>query len=209
MHKQLRFAAMVSTFAAACGTEDIETVQATQEGVTAGEHGVGIMAPSGIDIPDAGLRADDVTIFIRSYDPQSCAMPNAANLLEEATAFSWAVFLMLPADQLVVGTTFDFGGNEEAGPTIGFADSVGGHGGPAGIWIDSGLHCNDDTYDLPSSGQIVAVDEESITIEIHELCFTDYGPLQDDLSDDPTDDVTYRADGRYTVSLCSAPPTAP
>ena len=115
---------------------------------------------------------------------------------------------MLPADQLVVGTAFDFGGNE--GETIlGFAESVGGHGGPAGIWGASGLHCNDDTYNLPSSGQIVAIDEDSVTIDFYDLCFTDYGPMRADLSDDPKDDVTYRADGRYKVSLCSAPPTAP
>jgi hypothetical protein len=85
---------------------------------------------------------------------------------------------------------------------MGMSESVGGHGGPAGIWSASGLYCDDPSFDLPSSGEIVAIGEDSITIEIHDLCFVDYGPLEEDLSDDISDDVVHRADGRYVISRC-------
>jgi hypothetical protein len=135
-------------------------------------------------------------------------MPESVDVFEEAEGFQWSVFLLLPAADIYVGKTFRFAGNECNGPdcAVGFADSIGGEPGVANTWLASGLHCGDETYDLPVSGEIVTVGDDTITIEIRDLCFTDYGPMQaDDLPDDSSDDVIHRVEGRYEISLCSEP----
>lgn len=209
MQKQLGFVALCLCLSTACGESDGqgETVAAIQEGVPAGENGVGLMLPLGLDMPDYGLAPDDVTVFIRSFDPNACSMAQAVDLFDGADGFQWSVFLMMPAAEVQIGRKFRFGGNECEGPdcVMGFADSIGGQAGPAGAWLGSGLRCDDDSYDLPVDGEIVDVGESSMTIELSNLCFTDYGPLEADLSDDPGDDVIHRVEGRFEVTLCSEP----
>lgn len=208
MHKQFGFTVLSLVLVAACGqSEGGETVQAAQEGVASGATGVGIMAPLGLDLSEQGYAADDVTIFIRSFDPMACSMPTAPDLFSGATGFEWSIVLLLPAADIHVGKTFRFAGNECEGSdcVLGSADSIGGQGGPAGEWLGSGLRCDDDSYDLPALGEIVAVGDDTITVEISELCFTDHGPISEDFADDPGDDVIHRVEGRFEISICSEP----
>lgn len=203
MKKLMNLVLIASTFAFACGEESapLKEVSVSQESVEAGANGIGIMVDSGFDLPEYGYAPDDLNIFIRSFEPSSCAMPGEYDLLGETEGFAWSIFLWLPAAEVYVGSTFEFGGNE-GGTIIGAADSVGGQDGPSGRWAASGLHCDDPTYDLPGTGRIVALDESTITLQITDLCFVDYGPMDEFAADDTSDDVAYRADGLYVISRC-------
>lgn len=205
MNKMLSLVLVASTFALGCGEEEsapLPEVSASQESVEAGANGIGIMVDSGFDMPEEGFSPDDLNIFIRSYDPGSCTMPGEYDLLGGTEDFAWSVFLWIPAEEVYVGASFPFGGNG-TGTIIGSADSAGGDEGPAGRWGASGLHCDDPTYDLPSTATIVAVEESSILLQISDLCFTDYGPIDEFAADDTSDDVVHRADGLYEISRCS------
>jgi hypothetical protein len=198
-----------------CGSE--EHTKAAQDGVASGDDGIGVMDLSGISLPDDpalpgddSLSADDVWLMIRSFEPNACGMLDVHDALNGAPQFTWAITMLLPRDRIAVGEVFHFGGNDCTDDCVpGLAETYGGQGGPGGPWRGSGYRCGDDTYDQPSSAKIVALEDNGdIVIEIEDLCLVDYGPIQADMKDDPSDDVTYTADGRYRISLCPAPPPA-
>ncbi len=177
--------------------------------VAADEERLGVMERFGFSIPDdpslAGddaLDANDVWLTIRSFEPSVCSMLDASDLFSDAREFSWAINLLLPAEKLAVGQTFQFGGNECAAEcVVGSAETWGGQDGPLGPWSGTGYRCGDDSYDLPIAAEVVAVDDDAITIEIYDLCLLDSGPSQDG-PDDPSDDVLYDASGRYRIEWC-------
>ncbi|MBL9025303.1 MAG: hypothetical protein JNL21_24125 [Myxococcales bacterium] len=212
MNTKVATMACALCFVVACDSE--EPTKATQDGVAPGEDGVGVMAPVGITIPgnpmipgDDGVNADDVWLMIRSFEPNACGMLDAYDPFAGASGFSWTIQLLLPAKRLAVGEVFEFGGNEcDEDCVIGGADTYGGQGGPAGPWGGSGVRCGDESYDGSSSAEIVAIEDGALVIEIRDLCLIDSGPISADLSDDPNDDVTYTADGRYRVNLCGELP---
>lgn len=196
-----------SVFAGGCDSEvELPRIEARQEGTAAGQTGVGVMMPSGLEIPDEGMAADDMLFYLRSFEPQDCTQNELPDWTEERVDFAWQVFFMLPADRLHPGTTIAIGGDGES--DLGQLSSArGGSGG----WLGDGHACEErrNYRELPVVGTILEVTSETVTIRFDNLCFDDDGPIVDTIDgevvmyDDPSDDVVVDATGTYTFSLCA------
>lgn len=199
--------ALGSLALAGCDSEvELPRVEARQEGTAEGQHGVGVMMRLGIDVASEEFSPDDMWFYLRSFDPQECTQSEQPDWTDERLGFMWQVVFALPAERLVPGGTIAIGGNGE--PDLGELSSA--RGGPDG-WLSDGHACEErrNYRELPVTGTILEVTEETITVRFDNLCFDDGGPIVDTIDgevvmyDDPSDDVMVDASGTYTFSLCA------
>lgn len=178
-------------------------VRAGQEGVGDAPNGLGIVRRSGLDLPEYGLLHDDQNVYIRSFDPLACNVDETTYWHDGHDGFAWFVFLRIPAKELTAGALLDF-----ADFATVMTEST--RTGPTG-WLDEGFACSEGPFNHGVSpvAEIIAADSGSLTIEVRDLCFIDYGPIeireidgQEGDYDDPSDDVVVDASGVYEISRC-------
>jgi hypothetical protein len=178
-------------------------VYAEQDGRSVAEGGFGVMQVSGYDSAALGRSADDMYVEIRSSEASSCEA--LADGVASTPGFGWGFYFTLRRQELVPGTKLTIDPF-----TNGTIDVF--RGGPDG-WSGGGFACEDDPYDSesPITGEVLSVDDESVTLRIDNVCFIDYGPIVvEEVGgevadvDDPSDDVLLRADGTYTIQRCGA-----
>lgn len=199
-------AALMALFGMPACDDDYELpapIQVQQEGVGDAPTGLGVVRSSGLNLPEYGLLGDDQEVYIRSFDPQSCAVDTVEDWAGSHEGFAWLLHFRIPAKDLVAGTQLDFHDYSTA-----TTEAV--RPGPTG-WSSDGYACSGGANwrDVAPTAEIVSVDDSSFTIEVRDLCFVDSGPIeireidgQETDFDDPADDVAVDVSGTYEISRC-------